>query len=129
MDSQFNTLARSYHDNFLQYKLTGIPSYQGAYRSALQDMDRILLTMSDENTKQKKEISDFFNQDIEGKIKDVRYKKQDAKRKIISENDQLVSAEMRSLGGTTEVIDQPDMTNRWIALGVMSVVAVLLGIL
>ena len=129
MDSQFNTLARSYHDNFLEYKLTGQPSYQEAYKSAQKDMDNIISIMSDENSKQKKDISDFYNQDLEGKMRDTRYEKQDTQRKIVSENDQLISAQMRSTGGTSEVVDQPVMTSRWIALGVMSVVAVLLGIL
>lgn len=129
MDSQFNTLARSYHDNFLEYKLTGKPSYQEAYKSAQKDMDNIISIMSDENSKQKKDISDFYNQDLEGKMRDTRYEKQDTQRKIVSENDQLISAQMRSTGGTSEVVDQPVMTSRWIALGVMSAVAVLLGIL
>jgi hypothetical protein len=129
MDSQFNTLARSYHDNFLEYKLTGNPSYQQAYQSAQKDLDRIVSTMSDENSKQKKDISDFYNQDLEGKIRDARYKRKDAQRKITLENDQVISAEMRSSGGTAEIVDKPDMTNRWITLGSMTLIAILLTIL
>lgn len=96
MDNQFNTLTRSYHDNFLQYKLTGNPSYKQAYESAQQGLDQIVQSLQQQNTDQKKSISNFYNEDVEGRLRDLRSQTRDTERKIVSENDQVIAAEMRS---------------------------------
>jgi len=96
MDNQFNTLTRSYHDNFLQYKLTGNPSYKQAYESAQQGLDQIVQSLQQQNTEQKKSISSFYNEDVEGRLRDLRSQTKDTERKIVSENDQVIAAEMRS---------------------------------
>lgn len=96
MDNQFNTLTRSYYDNFLQYKLTGNPSYKQAYESAQQGLDQIVQSLQQQNTDQKKSISNFYNEDVEGRLRDLRSQTRDAERKIVSENDQVIAAEMRS---------------------------------
>ena len=64
MDSQFNTLIRSYHDNYLQYKLTGTDSYKNAYSSAQQGIETILSTLQDSVESQKVTISNFYKEDI-----------------------------------------------------------------
>ena len=96
MDSQFNTLTRSYYDNFLQFRLTGNPSYKQAYQSAQQGLDQILAGLQTQNTQQKQGISSFYNQDVEGRLRDLRSQTRDAQREIVSENDQVIAAEMRS---------------------------------
>ena len=96
MDNQFNTLTRSYHDNFLRYKLTGNPSYKQAYESAQQGLDQIVQSLQQQNTEQKKSISSFYNEDVEGRLRDLRSQTKDTERKIVSENDQVIAAEMRS---------------------------------
>jgi uncharacterized protein YukE len=48
MDSQFNTLSRSYHDNYIQYSVTGVESYKTAYEAAQQGLDTILSTLKSE---------------------------------------------------------------------------------
>jgi hypothetical protein len=121
MDSQFNTLIRSYHDNFLQYRLTGNSSYQQSYQSAQQGIETILSNLENQNTNQKKDISNFYNQDVEGRLRDLRSQAKDTQRKIITENDQVIAAQMRNQGLNT--VSEPSMTSRYIALGVMSVVA------
>ena len=121
MDSQFNTLVRSYHDNFLQYRLTGNSSYQQSYQSAQQGIETILSSMEAENSQQRKEMSDFYNQDVEGRLRNLKSETRDTKRKIVSENDEVIAAEMRQQTLSTPI--EPSMTNRYIALGVMSVVA------
>jgi hypothetical protein len=98
MDTQFNTLTRSYHDNFLQYKLTGNPSYKQAYESAQQGLDQIISSLEQQNTEQKKNISGFYNEDVEGRLRDLRSQTRDTQRKVVSENDQVIAAEMRSKG-------------------------------
>lgn len=96
MDSQFNTLTRSYHDNFLQYRLTGNPSYQQAYQSAQQGLDQIITSLQSQNAQQKQSISGYYNQDVEGRLRDLRSQTRDTQRKLVSENDQVIAAEMRS---------------------------------
>ena len=96
MDNQFNTLTRSYHDNFLQFRLTGNPSYQQAYQSAQQGLDQIITSLQSQNTQQKQSISGYYNEDVEGRIRDLRSQTRDTQRKLVSENDQVVAAEMRS---------------------------------
>jgi CHASE3 domain sensor protein len=103
MDSQFNTLIRSYHDNFLQYRLTGNPSYKQAYEGAQQGLDNIVSSLEQQNTEQKKNISSFYSEDVEGRLRDLRSQTRDTERKVVSENDQVIAAEMRtqsvSVGG------------------------------
>lgn len=96
MDNQFNTLSRSYYDNFLQYRLTGNPSYKQAYEGAQQGLDQIVQGLQQQNTEQKKSISGFYSEDVEGRIRDLRSQTRDTERKIVSENDQVIAAEMRS---------------------------------
>jgi hypothetical protein len=118
MDSQFNTLIRSYHDNFLQYRLTGNTSYQNSYQSAQQGIETILSNLESENSKQRKDMSDFYNEDVEGKLRNLKSETRSTRRKIVSENDQVIAAEMRTQG-----YSEPDMSNRYIALGIMSLIA------
>jgi hypothetical protein len=98
MDGQFNTLVRSYHDNFLQYRLTGNPSYKQAYEGAQQGLDQIVSSLEQQNTDQKKNISSFYNEDVEGRIRDLRSQTRDTERNIVSENDQVIAAQMRATG-------------------------------
>lgn len=128
MDAQFNTLIRSYHDNFLEYKMTGSSSYQQSYKSAQEGIDTILSSMDSQNSTQKKEIKDFYDQDVEGNIRNLHSQRRDTQKKILSGNDQVISAEMRSQTTTQSIPSQtPSMTNRYIALGVMFAAAYLLG--
>jgi hypothetical protein len=48
MDNQFNTLTRSYRDNYLQYALTGNNTYKSAYESAKQGLDSIIQSLTTE---------------------------------------------------------------------------------
>lgn len=98
MDNQFNTLTRSYYDNFLQYRLTGNQSYQQAYQSAQQGLDQILAGLEQQNAEQKQNISGFYKDDVEGRLRELQSQTRDTQRKIVSENDQVIAAEMRSQG-------------------------------
>lgn len=98
MDNQFNTLTRSYYDNFLQYRLTGNPSYQQAYQSAQQGLDQIIAGLEQTNSEQKQNISGFYKDDVEGRLRELQSQTRDTQRKIVSENDQVIAAEMRSQG-------------------------------
>jgi CHASE3 domain sensor protein len=118
MDSQFNTLIRSYHDNFLQYRLTGNQSYQQAYQAAQQGLDQIVSGLQQQTDDQKKSISGFYSDDVEGRIRSLQSQKRDTQRMLVSENDQVMSATMRSQGVVAE-----SSNTLYIIVGVMSVVA------
>jgi len=54
MDNQFNTLARSYHDNYIEYATTGGESYRNGYESAQKGLEEIIASL----TKQVNENAD-----------------------------------------------------------------------
>jgi hypothetical protein len=60
MDTQFTTLTRSYHDNYLQYALTGNPTYQTAYENAKDGLDTIISSLQSEVDEQESTISNFY---------------------------------------------------------------------
>lgn len=102
MDNQFSTLTKSYYDNFLEYKLTGNESNQKAYMSAEQGIQSILNGLTEQVNSQNTSITNFYNSDIQSKLKTARSEIQAAQRNIITNKDSLSAAEMRS-----SVISQP----------------------
>jgi hypothetical protein len=64
MDSQFNTLARSYHDNFLEHRVTGEDRYQTSYEGAKEGIENILKTMNDDVQKKQQELADFYRSGV-----------------------------------------------------------------
>ena len=50
MDNQFNTLARSYHDNYIEYATTGGDSYRNGYESAQKGLEEIIGTLTKQVT-------------------------------------------------------------------------------
>jgi hypothetical protein len=121
MDSQFNTLIRSYHDNFLQYKLTGNSGYQNSYKSAQQGIESILSSLRSEVQSQDSEISSFYNDDVEGKLREIKSQTRSAETALLSDKDKLEAAQLR---GTSESVES--LHSRYIALGVLGAIAVVL---
>lgn len=115
MDSQFNTLIRSYHDNYLQYKLTGTDSYKNAYTSAQQGIETILSTLQDSVESQKATISDFYKEDVEGKLRSLQSESKSLQYGIIEQKDQLTAAEKRQSQSTSTPL--PSLTSRYIIIG------------
>lgn len=96
MNNQFNTLIQSYHDNFLQYKITGNSSYQNAYQSAQQGIENIINTLESQNSEQQKTISSFYDENHEEKLREIAADEKNAKRRVIEEHDKLIASEMRN---------------------------------
>lgn len=117
MDGQFNTLVRSYHDNFLQYKLTGNASYKQAYEGAQQGIDSILEALQKEVDSQRSKVSQFYAN--EDKIRQTQSDLRDAKRNVVTERDQLEGAKLRETGS----ISSTSLQSRYIALAVLGVIA------
>ncbi len=99
MDNQFTTLTRSYHDNYLQYKLTGNPSYKNAYLSAQEGIDNIVSSLEGEVSSQNNEINNFYSSNTEEKIRNTRAEALQAEQNIVSQRDLVETAKMR--GNTT----------------------------
>jgi hypothetical protein len=128
MDSQFTTLTRSYHDNYLQYSLTGNESYQTAYEAAKTGLDNIISSLESEVADQESVISNFYKSDVEGKMRDLKSGIMDTKRLGVSIQDQLTAAQMRQVPQTTAVIPT-NYTPYYVTAGVLIVFSMLLNML
>jgi len=128
MDSQFTTLTRSYHDNYLQYSLTGNESYQTAYEAAKTGLDNIISSLESEVADQESVISNFYKSDVEGKMRDLKSGIMDTKRLGVSIQDQLTAAQIRQVPQTTAVIPT-NYTPYYVTAGVLIVFSMLLNML
>ena len=122
MDTQFNTLVRSYHDNYMQYKLTGNSSYENAYLSAKEGIENILSSMEGEVNEQTKKINEFYNTDMQNKLKNIRSQSVDAEKNFLLQSDQLEASKMRSevsLPPAVTTADTSAQTQRLIIAGLV----------
>ena len=124
MDGQFNTLIRSYHDNFLQHRLTGNPSYENSYKSAQQGIESILSSLRSEVQSQTSEISSFYSDDVEGRLREIKSETRQAQSNLVANKDEMEGAQLR---GTPA--EPQNMNSRYIALGVLGAIAVALTVL
>lgn len=123
MDKQFTTLKSSYYDNYLQYKLTGNASYQNSYTSAEQGIQSILASLQDQVSTQNKKVADFYNADVEGKLRDLQSNIRSSQRNVLKESDQAIAASMRNTPSSPS-FSIPQSYK--ISIGVLSGVAILL---
>jgi hypothetical protein len=128
MDSQFTTLTRSYHDNFLQYATTGGAAYQSAYEAAKDGLDNIIASMQTEVDSQDETISNFYKSGIEGKMRDLKSDTMTAKRNVVSGHDQLSAAKMRQVSQTSAPVPA-DYTSYYVTAGVLTLAIIVLKML
>jgi len=124
MDSQFNSLVQSYSSNYVQYKVTGNPSYQNGYTSAQQGLDTIVGHLQDEINSGKKQISTFYKSDIEKKIINLDQKNRKLQRGILAEKDDIVAAKIRGEQPVPPATPTHVSTTQYIAIGVLSIVMI-----
>jgi hypothetical protein len=125
MDSQFNSLVQSYSSNYVQYKVTGNPSYQNAYTAAQQGLDTIIGQLQDEISSGKQQIAAFYKSGVEQKITDLNLKNRKLQRGILTEKDDITAAKMRG----EQPIPPPAptvSTSQYVALGLLGVTMVVL---
>lgn len=127
MDKQFTTLTSSYHDNYLQYKVTGNASYQNSYMSAEQGIQSILSGLQDQVNAQNQQIAAFYNTDVEGKLRDLQGDIRSTQKNIVKDRDQAVGASMRMTTTTPSSFQIPQSYT--ISIGVLSAAAILLLVL
>jgi len=118
MDSQFNTLIRSFHDNFLQYKLTGTASYKKAYEGAQEGIENILNSLESSVQKDKSQIKDFYSSASEDKLRDAHSKKTDLQNQLVDQNDRMSASQLR-----TQSTPYQPLFPQYIALAVLGTTA------
>jgi type VII secretion effector (TIGR04197 family) len=128
MDSQFTTLTRSYHDNYLQYTLTGNESYQTAYEAAKTGLDNIISSLESEVADQESVISNFYKSDVEGKMRDLKSGILDTKRLGVSIQDQHTASKMREVPQSVN-LTSANYTPYYVTAGVLIVFSVVLNML
>jgi hypothetical protein len=126
MDGQFTTLLRSYHDNYIQYALTGGQSYQTAYQSAQQGLDTIIASLQSEVNAQKDTISSFYKSKPEESIRDLESQTLEMKRQLVAKNDALTAAKLRS---EVPTFSSPSMVPFYVPIGVLAGLSVLLSVI
>jgi peptidoglycan hydrolase CwlO-like protein len=123
MEGQFNTLTRSYHDNYIQYKINGAQASQNAYLAAQQGIQTILTSLQQQVDQQKSQISDFYTSDVEGKLRDTQSDMTKYQKKIVSTGDQIEAAKMRSETQLPSPPIQTPLMGQYIALATLGVIA------
>lgn len=121
MDKQFNTLKQSYYDNFLQYRITGNPSYQNSYSGAEQGIQSILSQLTDQVNSSQSDIANFYSKATEDKLRQLQSDTKFAQQEILSEGDQITAATMRQSSGTS-ITPPPSLTNYYYAVGALGVI-------
>lgn len=122
MDSQFNTLTQSFHDNYLQYKITGDPKYQSGYQSAQQGIETILSSLEQSVQSGKADIHDFYKSGVEERLQQLDSEQKSIQRGILQDQDELVASQMRLPSSTSQSIIIP--TSKYITIGALSVVMI-----
>ena len=124
MDNQFNTLKRSYSDNYVQFKVTGNKKYENSYASAQQGLESIINQLKDQVDIQKQQISAFYKSGVEQKITDLEQRNRFLQRGILSEKDDITASGMRNV--TSSISIQPW---QYIVLGILSLTALGVSVL
>ena len=117
MDNQFNTLMRSYHDNFLQYKLTGAQKYQVAYEAAQKGLDSIIVSRTQAVESDAKNIQNTLGADSENKMKDIKSQSIHLGHELLEERDEEVAAKLRTVSAPSAA--PVSLTTQYIILGVL----------
>ena len=125
MDSQFNSLIRSYSDNYIQYKVTGNARYKTAYESSQQGIDSILNQMENSVQESKKQISSMHESDIENKLSELDQKNKFLQRGLQTQEDIVKASQLRGTPSFSLNIS----TWQWIMLGTVGVAALGLSLL
>lgn len=116
MDNQFNTLMRSYHDNYLQFKLTGNMKYKTAYEAAQSGLDSIVLSKNQAVQSDAENIQSTLGTDAENKMKDVKSQSVHLGHGLVDEHDEEVAAQMRNVATSAPPVS---LTTQYIILGVL----------
>lgn len=110
MDSQFNTLIQSYHDNLMQYKTTGDSKFKRSYEAAEEGLKNILISMSNDNESQCKQLKELNNPP-------------EQHHDLAEERDLKIAAQKRQ-DQLTSIPSMPSMTYQYVGIGVLGALAI-----
>jgi hypothetical protein len=127
MDSQFNTLLRSYSDNYIQFKVTGAPKFQQGYTAAQQGIESILSQMKTMVDAQKQQMSEFYKSGIEQKVTELNQRNRFLQRGLVSESDEVTAAHMRSDSSSIQL--PVVQTWQYVTIGVLGATAIALSVM
>jgi hypothetical protein len=122
MDSQFNSLLQSYNSNFVQYKVTGVPSYKTSYEAAKQGLDSILTNLQEQVANDKSEISAFYKSGIEESISTLEQKNRKLQRGMLAEADDITAAKIRNQQPVTITPSPSISTTQYITVGILAAI-------
>ena len=108
---------RSYHDNFLQYKLTGAQKYQVAYEAAQKGLDSIILSRNQTVEADAKNIQNTLGADSENKMKDIKSQSIHLGHGLLEQHDEEVAAKLRNVSAPSA--PPVSLTTQYIILGVL----------
>jgi CHASE3 domain sensor protein len=128
MDSQFNSLIQSFNTNYVQYKVTGNPSYQNGYTSAQEGLDSIINSLQEEVDNDKANISNFYKSGIEQKLNNLQATTRKLQRGILREKDDITASNMRNQQPSSLTFSAIS-TGQYITVGVLTIVIVGLSFL
>jgi hypothetical protein len=127
MDNQFKTLTSSYHDNYIQYKVTGNQSYQNSFLSAEEGIKKIISSLQDEVNSNTEQINTFYNSDVEGKLRDSQSKIRLTQKNLAKDKDREIEASIRNSSIASPKLQIP--TSYMISIGVLTGAVLLLSVL
>ena len=108
---------RSYHDNFLQYKLTCAQKYQVAYEAAQKGLDSIILSRNQAVEADAKNIQNTLGADSENKMKDIKSQSIHLGHGLLEQHDEEVAAKLRNVSAPSA--PPVSLTTQYIILGVL----------
>jgi len=95
MDSQFNTLSRSYHDNYIEYATTGNDTYKTAYESAEKGLQSIIASLKSKVDTNTQNIKDTMGSNAKTLFADKQAALRGIGVGIHTEKDRVKEAQMR----------------------------------
>lgn len=95
MDNQFETLSRSYHDNYIQYATTGVKTYKTAYESAEEGLQSIINSLKSKVDTNSQNIKDVVSANAKTLFAEKRAALRSIGLGIHTEKDRVVEAQMR----------------------------------
>jgi hypothetical protein len=123
----FNSLLRSYSDNYIQFKVTGNSRYRDAYTSAQQGLDKIISDLQDSVNGQKQQIAAFYKSGVEQKLSNLQQQNKFLQRGILSEQDEITASKMRSDASAPSLPSVP--TWQYIAIGSLLLMSIGLSVM
>jgi len=124
MDNQFNTLSRSYHDNYLQYATTGKESYKTAYESAEKGLQSILDSLNKQVHDNTTAIKDTLGSNGKSMLAEKQSNLNNIGIGIHNQKDRVTAAKMREPPPPVPFSHQSQYT----LIGVLLVTIVLLQV-